>query len=135
MMRGGEPLAFGVSEAMPAAGFAHAKEFPDVDAKNFEGKRTVILVDSVVNTGSSIVDFVEPLRGEYPHVRVIVVAGVVQAKALVVQTEPEANNRFAEWMRDDRELYVVALRKSENSFKGKGVTDTEHRLFNTTKLN
>jgi hypothetical protein len=29
----------------------------------------------------------------------------------------------------------VALRKSENSFKGKGVTDTEHRLFNTTKLN
>jgi uracil phosphoribosyltransferase len=102
MMRGGESLAIGVSEAVPA------KEFHNVDAKNFEGKRTVILVHSVVNTGSSIVDFVEPLREKYPHVRVIVVAGVVQAKALVIQTEPEANNRFAEWMRDDRELYVVA---------------------------
>jgi uracil phosphoribosyltransferase len=133
-MRGGEPLAFGVNEAMPEAGFAHAKEFDNVDPKNFEGKRTVILVDSVVNTGGSIVELIKPLRKKYPHVRVIVVAGVVQAKAVVLQSEPGADNRFAKIMRDDREIYVVGLRKSENKFKGNGVTDTGHRLFNTTKL-
>jgi uracil phosphoribosyltransferase len=136
MMRGGEPLAFGVSEAMPAAGFAHAKEFSDVNSKNFEGKRTIILVDSVINTGSSIVKFMKPLREQYPNVRVIVVAGVVQADAVVIQavTGHKVNNKLAELMRDDPEFFLVALRKSENSYKGKGETDTGHRLFNTTKL-
>ncbi|KAF1937630.1 hypothetical protein EJ02DRAFT_505892 [Clathrospora elynae] len=136
MMRGGEPMAFGVSQVMPAAGFAHAKVFSDIDFKNFQGKRTVILVDSVINTGKSIAEFVKSLRDKYPHVRVIIVAGVVQANAVVIQvvTGPDIDNRFAEMLRDDRELYVVALRKSENSFKGQGVTDTGHRLFNTTRL-
>jgi uracil phosphoribosyltransferase/phosphoserine phosphatase len=101
MMRGGEPLAFGVSKAMPGADFAHAKKFSDVDSKNLEGKRTSILVDLVVNTGGSIVDFVQPLREKYPHVRIVVVAGVVQANAVAIQIDSEADNRFAELLRDD----------------------------------
>ena len=37
-------------------------------------------------------------------------------------------------LRGDRELHVVALRKSKNKYKEKGLTDIGHRLFNTTKL-
>jgi uracil phosphoribosyltransferase/adenylate kinase/phosphoserine phosphatase len=133
LMRGGEPMAFGVSEAMPRAVFCHAKEFSDItDKKIFQGKRNVVLVDSVINTGKSLVDFITPLRKLCPHIRIVVVTGVVQADAVVVK--PEGDNKFAELLRDDRELYVVALRKSDNKYKGKGSTETGHRLFNTTDL-
>ncbi|KAF1833642.1 uracil phosphoribosyltransferase [Decorospora gaudefroyi] len=137
LMRGGEPMAFGVSKAMPAASFAHAKKFRDIEPQNFHGKRTVILVDSVVNSGQSIVEFVEPLRRRYPQIRIIVVAGVVQADAVVIRDGGRADgvdNRFAELLRDDGDFFLVALRKSDNRFKGQGVTDTGHRLFNTTNL-
>jgi uracil phosphoribosyltransferase/adenylate kinase/phosphoserine phosphatase len=135
LMRGGEPMAFGVSKALPRAAFAHAKTFADVDKKIFEGKRTVVLVDSVINTGKSIVEFVLPLRERYPGVRVVVVAGVVQEDAVVVKKgDGKGETGFAEMLRDDKELWVVALRKSANRYKGKGGTDTGHRLFNTTML-
>ena len=138
LMRGGEPMAFGVSKALSGAAFAHAKVFSDIDPKNFEGKRTIILVDSVINTGKSIVEFMVPLREACPRVRVVVVAGVVQEGAVVVKEGEEGEkgdgNGFAEMLRDDKELWVVALRKSGNKYKGKGGTDTGHRLFGTTKL-
>ncbi|KAI4645197.1 hypothetical protein J4E93_005997 [Alternaria ventricosa] len=136
LMRGGEPMAFGVSKALPGAAFAHAKVFSDIDPKNFEGKHTIILVDSVINTGKSIVEFMVPLREMCPRVRVVVVAGVVQEGAVVVKEGAEGGdgNVFAEMLRDDKELWVVALRKSGNKYKGKGGTDTGHRLFGTTKL-
>jgi uracil phosphoribosyltransferase len=110
LMRGGEPLAFGVSKAMPAACFAHAKDFSDVDSKNFQGKRTIILVDSVINTGGSIVEFMKPLRERYPNVRVIVVAGVVQADAVVIQAVAghKVNNKLAELMRRSGVLHSCA---------------------------
>lgn len=128
-------MAFGVSKALPRAAFAHAKTFADVDKKIFEGKRTVVLVDSVINTGKSIVEFVLPLRERYPGVRVVVVAGVVQEDAVVVKKgDGKGETGFAEMLRDDKELWVVALRKSANRYKGKGGTDTGHRLFNTTML-
>ena len=68
----------------------------------------------------------------------MVVAGVVQEGAVVAKEGEEGGkgdgNGFAEMLRDDKELWVVALRKSENKYKGKGGTDTGHRLFGTTKL-
>ncbi|KAF2133802.1 hypothetical protein P153DRAFT_362865 [Dothidotthia symphoricarpi CBS 119687] len=127
LMRGGEPMAFGVSKALKTAGFAHAKHFSDIDAGNLKGKRAIILVDSVINTGGSIVEFMEPLREKYPGVQVIVVAGVVQADATKV-------GKFAAMLKSDKNLYVVALRESDNKYKGRGGTDTGHRLFNTTNL-
>ena len=127
LMRGGEPMAFGVSEALSRASFAHASEFEDIKKGNLDGKETIVLVDSVINKGDSIVEFLKPLREELPNVRIVVVVGVIQAKA--VET-----GEFAKVLRDDPNLYVVALRLSDNSYKGKGKTDTGDRLFNTTYL-
>lgn len=132
LMRGGEPMALGVSKALKTAAFAHAYNFADFEpggkvAGNIEGKKTIILVDSVINSGRSIVEFVEPLRRKYKNVRVVVVAGVVQAGATV-------GTELARMLETDGNLTLVALRKSENKFTGKGGTDTGHRLFNTTYL-
>jgi uracil phosphoribosyltransferase/phosphoserine phosphatase/adenylate kinase len=127
MMRGGEPMAFGVSRAFQTASFVHAKKYEDIEKNRFIGKRTVILVDSVINKGKSVFDFMGELRKEHPALRVIVLTGVVQTNAVKV-------GGLAEMLAKDDNLSIVALRKSENSYTGRKGTDTGHRMFNTTNL-
>ncbi|KAJ8111651.1 hypothetical protein OPT61_g5808 [Boeremia exigua] len=130
LMRGGEPMAFGVSRALKLASFVHSKEFCDIDPNHFDFKDTIILVDLVVNSGKSIMDYILPLRERCPKVKVVVVAGVVQAGAV----DDIADGKFGQALRKDTDLTLVALRRSENKYTGKGSTDTGHRLFNTTYL-
>lgn len=54
LMRGGEPMAFGVSAALPQAMFVHAKEPSDVLPHHVESARNILLVDSVVNSGEIV---------------------------------------------------------------------------------
>jgi len=129
LMRGGEPMALGVSEAFPAAGFLHAKNPIDLKEEHLSGVKIVLLVDSVVNSGKSVVEFVEHIRGiGGKGVRIVVVAGVVQAGA--VQEEAV----FGAMLKADEMLEVVMLRMSDNKFTGRRGTDTGNRLFNTTRL-
>lgn len=146
LMRGGEPMALGVSEAFPAAEFLHTKTPRDLPipldseggkylSMSDRGIETVLLVDSVVNSGKSVVEFITALRDSererHPHVRmrILVVAGVVQAGAL-----EEKEGLLGKLVKEDPLLGVVALRVSENKFTGSGGTDTGNRLFNTTHL-
>ncbi|KAH6621797.1 uracil phosphoribosyltransferase-domain-containing protein [Boeremia exigua] len=130
LMRGGEPMALGVSKALRSASFVHSKKFTDIDEHHFKLNETIILVDSVVNSGKSIMEFLTPLRKLCPKVKVVVVAGVVQAKVV----EDMEDGKFGQAMRKDPDIALVALRKSDNEYKGTGTTDTGHRLFNTTYL-
>ncbi|KAH7093716.1 uracil phosphoribosyltransferase-domain-containing protein [Paraphoma chrysanthemicola] len=127
LMRGGEPMAFGISSVLPHASFAHARAYTDLRAGVLRVKSTLILVDSVINSGTSIVEFLTPCRRDWPLVRVVVVAGVVQVDAV------RATDLGRMLARDAR-LSVVALRVSENRYVGKGVTDTGDRLFGTTDV-
>ncbi|KAK3356727.1 uracil phosphoribosyltransferase-domain-containing protein [Lasiosphaeria hispida] len=128
LMRGGEPLALGVNDAFPSAMFLHAKQASDVRAGHLNGRETVLLVDSVVNSGKSIVEFVQRVRQLEGLVRVVVVAGVVQARAV------SPGSILGQLLVDDGNLGLVALRLSDNKFTGRGNTDTGNRLFNTTHL-
>lgn len=47
-----------------------------------DGQRTVILVDSVVNSGKTVVEFAQHIYALYPTVRIVVIAGVVQAECV-----------------------------------------------------
>ncbi|KAK5740221.1 hypothetical protein LTR17_004722 [Elasticomyces elasticus] len=127
IMRGGEPMAFGVSEAFPAAMFVHAKEPEQLDPKYLANQSTIILVDSVINSGKSIKDFADHVREVIPKLRVVVVTGVAQAGAVqaggVVWKLALAEN-----------FSVVALRLSDNKYTGHKATDTGDRLFNTTQV-
>ncbi|KAK6591835.1 uracil phosphoribosyltransferase [Botrytis cinerea] len=109
LMRGGEPMAFGVSEALPLATFLHAKDPEDIKATHVEGQLNIVLVDSVVNSGKTIVEFCRA----YP--------------------EAARNDPYRCGSRSGN-FSIVALRLSENKFTGKGTTDTGNRLFNTTYL-
>jgi hypoxanthine phosphoribosyltransferase len=94
-----------------------------------EGKSTIILVDSVINSGKTIVEFLERVRAVSETVRVVIVAGVVQADVMASET-----GAMARMLAADENAWLVALRVSKNKFTGKGGTDTGNRLFNTTRM-
>ncbi|RYP26224.1 hypothetical protein DL768_011789 [Monosporascus sp. mg162] len=127
LMRGGEPMALGVSDALPSAVFMHANRAEDIARRHLEGQRAVVLVDSVINSGGTLVDFVRHIRGLDSTIRIVTVTGVLQEKAV-------SEGKLAHALASDIRLSVVALRLSENKFTGRGSTDTGNRLFNTTHL-
>ena len=124
LMRGGEPMAFGVNEAFPLATFVHAKE-PTEMRDHLQGRTNIVLVDSVVNSGNTVVQFVQYIRNLDPTIRIVVVTGVAQADSISIIEHP---------LPRERHLSVIALRLSANKFTGKGPTDTGNRLYNTTHL-
>jgi uracil phosphoribosyltransferase/phosphoserine phosphatase/adenylate kinase len=127
LMRAGEPLAFGINAALPLASFLHAKRAEDIKPEYVKGRRYIILADGVINSGATVVEFLRRIYEIDPQVRIIVVAGVTQARAVV-------DGALSTLFKNDPHLSLVTLRMSENSYKGKGGTDTGHRLFNTTFL-
>ncbi|KAF2257655.1 uracil phosphoribosyltransferase [Lojkania enalia] len=127
ILRGGAPMAEGVWKILTCAAFLHAKVPSDLGPKHLEPHHTVILVDSVINNGTTIVEFVEHIREINPEIRIIVAAGVVQASSIAKGSKLWAIARVSK-------LEITALRISENKYTGKGATDTGHRLFNTTYI-
>jgi uracil phosphoribosyltransferase len=129
LMRGGEPMALGVSSAFPLAMFIHATMPSDIKTHHLQTLHNVLLVDSVINSGKSVVDFIHHIRSLDATIRIVVVAGTVQAKSL-----SDSEGPFSQALERDTKLSLVALRISENKFTGSGVTDTGNRLFNTTHM-
>jgi uracil phosphoribosyltransferase/adenylate kinase len=127
LMRGGEAMALGVNEAFPLAMFVHASRPDDIMLHHLQGQRTVMLVDSVVNSGKTVVQFVEHIRNIHATIRIVVIAGVVQAESV-------SEGSLARALGNHAKLSFVALRLSDNKFTGRGTTDTGNRLFNTTHL-
>ncbi|KAJ2918152.1 hypothetical protein MD484_g2220, partial [Candolleomyces efflorescens] len=129
IMRGGEPMASGVNDAFPLASFVHAGEADELTPRRINDRKTIILVDSVINSGKTIVEFVEKVRLVSEAVRIVVVAGVVQADVM-----DSGTGTMARMLTGDGNAWLVALRMSKNKFTGKGGTDTGNRLFNTTQM-
>ncbi|RSL79300.1 hypothetical protein CEP52_017539 [Fusarium oligoseptatum] len=127
LMRGGEPMAFGVNEVFPKARFIHAASAADIKRHHVDGQCTILLVDSVVNSGKTLMQFIEHVHGLHSNICIVVMAGVVQAE-VVVETHPLAK------LMGRHSACLVALRLSENKFTGTKGTDTGNRLFNTTHL-
>ena len=127
LMRGGEPMAFGINSAFPLAMLVHATKPSEIKTHHLQKRHNVLLVDSVVNSGKSVVEFIEHIRSLDATIRIIVVAGTVQAKSL-------SEGPFFQALERDKSLSLVALRRSDNKFTGSGITDTGNRLFNTTYM-
>lgn len=128
LMRGGEPMAFGVNEAFPQAMFVHASSAGQIKYHHLEKQLTVILVDSVINSGKTVIEFVQHVRQLHATIRIVIVAAVVQAQCVSgAGNLSQALSKYAK-------THLVALRLSETKFTGSGTTDTGNRLFNTTHL-
>ncbi|PHH76384.1 hypothetical protein CDD80_1566 [Ophiocordyceps camponoti-rufipedis] len=127
LMRGGEPLAMGINDVFQQAMFFHADSAFEVDEEHLRGRRTVILVDSVVSTGKTILRFVERIRQLERGIRIVIVTAVLQEAAVV------EGGSLAEAM-ERHDVRMIALRLSEKKFTSTKGTDTGNRLFNTTHL-
>ena len=125
LMRGGEPMAFGINAIYPTARFMHASSAGDLKLHYLKPLKTVILVDSVINSGKSIMDFIEHIKTLDDSVQIVLVAGVVQRQVL------DRKHAFCGMLRR-LGIPLVALRLSENKFTGTKGTDTGNRLFNAT---
>jgi uracil phosphoribosyltransferase/phosphoserine phosphatase len=132
LMRGGDPIARGVFRAFPAAMYHHSKQPEQLEPKHVAGKNTIILADWVINTGQGMVEFVKHIRENLSgQVRIVMVAGVVQEQ---VVGKDGVEGVFARDLKGMGDVTLVTLRVSKNQYKGTGVTDTGHRLFNSTHL-
>ena len=127
LMRGGEPMAFGVNDAFPLASFKHAKCPKDIAEIDLDEEATVILVDSVIDTGASMIEFLEHIRALSPTIRMVTVANVIQNEFI-------DEERLLKVPKDLGALSLVALRVSANKYKGTKDIDTGNRLFNTKSL-
>ncbi|KAM3420270.1 hypothetical protein BST61_g3557 [Cercospora zeina] len=110
LMRGGEPMAFGVHDALPQAKFLHASQPSDIKLGHIQGQENIVVVDSVINSGKSIADHVNHIRNIHLPARIVVVAGGGSGAG-----NPERNGWAA-----------------EGTFRGG--TDPGNRLFNPTDL-
>ncbi|KAB8220562.1 uracil phosphoribosyltransferase-domain-containing protein [Aspergillus novoparasiticus] len=127
LMRGGEPMAFGVNRAFERAMLMHANEPIDLQHDHLEDRFAVILVDSVVNSGATILDFMRHIRDLNKEVPVVVITGVMQAECV-------SGGRLTVALAKYDNLQFITLRISENEYKGTGASDTGNRLFNTLYL-
>ncbi|QBZ58493.1 hypothetical protein PoMZ_03446 [Pyricularia oryzae] len=76
MMRGGEPMAKGVYRTFPLARYAFAKSPQDIAWRDVADMANILLVDSVVNTGKSMIDFVDNIRTMSSKAKILLVAGI-----------------------------------------------------------
>lgn len=123
LMRGGEPMALGISDAMPQAMFLHASSSEQLKAEHLKGQHTIVLVDSVINEGNTVMEFVRVVRALSKDIRIVIVTGVVQDQSIP---------RLKRSLGVGQSIDLVTLRISKNKYTGSGPTDTGDRLFNTT---
>lgn len=128
IMRAGEPMASGVSEAFPLAMYVHAKNAVDLMPHHIQGQSQIVLVDSVVNSGKTIIEFVQHIRDKDRRVPILIVTGVVQDQCV------STGSAFYQAMTACGLVSLVALRTSTTKFTGKGTTDTGNRLFGSTHI-
>jgi hypothetical protein len=116
-MRGGEPLADGVNEAMPKARLYHAKKPEDIVLKQLAGHNTVLLVDVVINTGKSVAEMITRVDELDKDIRIILLAGVIQADAITHKEQLHCLGKSVAFT-------VNCLRTSATKFVVARVTDT-----------
>jgi len=112
----------------PLAMLVHAKEPVDLKLHHLQGQHNIILVDSVINAGKSVIDFVKHIRSMNATIRIVVVAGVVQSACI------KEGGLLNSVLAVDIKFNLVTLRYSDRKFTGKKTTDTGNRLFNSTHL-
>ena len=109
----------------PCASIHHLRKWQK--AEKTELQRLCPRADSVINTGKTVVQFIQHIRRMHATIRIVVVAAVVQLLSVT-------RGDLAAMLEDDLNISIVALGLSDNKCTGKGTTDTGNRLFNTTHL-
>ncbi|KAK2804720.1 hypothetical protein FQN50_006458 [Emmonsiellopsis sp. PD_5] len=78
LMRGREPMALSVNEAFSHAMFLHANYAEDITSHYLQDQHTVVLVDLVVNSRKTVMEFVQHICKLHATICIMVITGVVQ---------------------------------------------------------
>lgn len=125
LLRAGLYVTEGVREVLPLAAVCHVSPTREqgldeaaIRALPSLAGRVVIVVDSVINTGTTLLPVLEQVRTQAPSMIVVLslVTPVDTAKRLE-QTCPD--------------VHFLLARVSTNQYTGVGATDTGNRLFGT----
>lgn len=121
LMKSGLYIAEGLRSVFKESSiFLVNDDVPDLNNIDLSEK-TLLIADSVINTGKSIVRIIESiLKKGYMFKRIIVAASVVQEESIEILK--------------DKNIELYAVRISQNKYTGKGNTDTGNRLYNTIFL-
>jgi uracil phosphoribosyltransferase len=119
IMRGGLFLAEGIWGCLPGSALVTHQGPGSPELPASAPDRLLVLVDSVINTGSSIRKVVRDLGGN--RLEKVLVAALVGYRPTVETL-----------VRELREVDFIVARLSDRSYVGKGPTDTGARLFGTT---
>ena len=117
IMRAGLPFAQGIWEHFPNIPFITIKKVEEL--KEYEiylNNRNIIVVDSVINSGKSIIPIIEYLQSK--NNKITVATNVINDKAVP---------KF-------KDVRLHTIRISSNSYVGTKSIDTGNRLFNTVEL-
>jgi uracil phosphoribosyltransferase/phosphoserine phosphatase len=109
LMRGGEAMALGISSVFPLASFVHASDPTKLEENDLRGRKTVLLVDSVVNSGKTVFAFMKAIQNIDKFIRIVVVAGVIYEPTVSGQNIARNLGFFPS-------ASFVALRLSKNQF-------------------
>ena len=135
ILRDSEPMVSGVHEVMPNAMLVHAKEPHEINKVLLAKAKTIILVDSDINYGKSMFDFIEYFSQEttedhalicQPGIDVVMMTGMIQQGAI------EELKQFCDNIDSSVNFNLVALRSSQDGSMSKEMENTGNRLFNTT---
>lgn len=118
VMRAGLFLAEGVWSSLPDSSLVLHSDRTSLDTSPMEG-RTVIIADSVINTGRSIRDVLNAVVALQP-------ACIAVVTLVAYRTNLEA------LVDEFPDVYFHVARISDRSYIGRGNTDTGARLFGTT---
>lgn len=99
---------------------AYYQTFANIDNIPSLKNKSIIIVDSVINTGNTIRPLLNKLLSQ--NVKKVIVACLVIPKKTAIEIEHEYPD-----------VHFYAARVSENSYVGTGKSDTGNRLFGTYK--
>lgn len=117
--RGGRFFGDGVYASFGGVFFPYnpkQDDLPDID------NNIVLIVDSVINTGKSILDTIDRIKKKVPDTEVFIVSNVIQEKAVELLKDYKIFT-----VRSSANSYVGSRQKEQNNGKG---PDTADRLFN-----
>ena len=128
LMRGGEPIALGVNNTFPRSMLIHTNELDDIRGHHLQRQANIVLVDSIINNGNTVIKFVQRIRKMHTTIRIVIVVGVAQGRIIA------PGGTLSQALAGYGNISLVALRTSDNKFTGQGTTDIGNRLFNTMHL-
>lgn len=113
ILRAGLYLSEGIREIFPSCEYILCK---NAERLSHYTQKNIILVDAVINTGETIINFLDSI---HKNNRIYIATNVIY------------NETIDKLLNISQSIDIFSIRKSQNTYVGKGANDTGNRIFNS----